>query len=88
MRDAVARVDDGARQRPVCHAIGRPRGREGEYGLYSDIETLDVEGLEEDLGGLFPVLGRIERRFGLLTTIKDRPTGDMITRRVALTKRK
>lgn len=31
--DAVAAVDDGARQRPLPHLPGRPGGRQGEDGL-------------------------------------------------------
>lgn len=65
--DTVARVNNCARQCPVYHAIRRPGSRKGKYSLDSDIETLDVEGLEEDLCGLFPVLGWIKWRLGLLT---------------------
>ncbi len=33
------------------------------------VETFDVEGLEEDLGCLFPVLWRVKRGFGLENSI-------------------
>ena len=33
--------------------------------MNSDVKTLDIERFEEDLGGLFAILGWIERRLGL-----------------------
>lgn len=70
MSNAVSRVDDSSSERSVCDTVGRPGRGQSEDGLDGDIETLDIEGLEEDLRSLFTVLWRIERglslyRFGL-----------------------
>ncbi len=65
VRDAVARVDDGAGERAVRDTIRGPRGGEREDGLHGDVEALDVEGLEEDLGRLLAVLGRVQWGLGL-----------------------
>ena len=65
VRYTITRVDDSACQGTVCDTIRGPRSGECKYGLDSDIQAFDVEGLEEDFGSLLSVLGCIERRFGL-----------------------
>ena len=60
MRNTVTRVDDSSGQRAVLHLGGGPRCGKGEDGLHGDIKTGAVEGLEEDLGGVFSVLGRVQ----------------------------
>ena len=65
VRDTVAGVDDGASERAVCHAVRGPGGGEREDGLDGDVEALDVEGLEEDLGRLLAILWRVQWGFGL-----------------------
>ena len=69
MRDAVSRVDDGPRERPVVLFAGRPRRREREHGLHGDVEPFDVERFKEDFSGLLPVFGRVERGLGLGWTL-------------------
>ena len=46
VRDAFAGVDDSAGERAVRDAVQRPGGGEREDGLNSNVEPLDVEGLE------------------------------------------
>ena len=65
VRDTVAGVDDGAGERAVSHAVRGPGCGEREDGLDGDVEALDVEGLEEDLGRLLAVLRRVQWGFGL-----------------------
>lgn len=43
VRHAVARVDDGAGESAVSHAVGRPGRGEGEHGLDGDVQAFDVE---------------------------------------------
>ena len=50
----------------VCDLSWGPGRSEGEYGLDGNVEPLNVEQLEEDLGGVFAVLRRVKRRFGLI----------------------
>jgi hypothetical protein len=59
--DAIAGVDDGAGERAIGDAAGSPRCCKCEHSLDGDIKSFDVEGLEEDLGCLFSVFGRVER---------------------------
>ena len=63
--DAIARVNDGPGERTIRDFVGGPGCGECENCLDGDVETFDVERFEKDLGSLFPVLGCIERRFGL-----------------------
>lgn len=63
--DAVSGIDHGAGQGAVLDALARPRRGEGEDGLHGNVQPLDVERLEKDLGRRFPVLGRIQGRFSL-----------------------
>jgi hypothetical protein len=65
VRHAVARVDHGAGERAVRDAVRRPRCGERQHGLDGDVQPLDVERLEEDLGRLLAVLGWVQRRLGL-----------------------
>ena len=65
VRDTIARVNDGAGERAVRHAVRGPGCGEREDGLDGDIEALDVEGLEEDLGRLLAILWRVQWGFGL-----------------------
>lgn len=65
MGHAVARVDDRTGQRTVAHAVRGPRCGEGKHGLDGDVQSLDVERLEEDFGRLLAILRRVQRRFGL-----------------------
>ena len=37
------------------HRLGTPGGREGQDGLYGDVQTGHAEGLEHDLRGVLPV---------------------------------
>lgn len=60
MGNTVTGVDDSSGQRAVLHLGGGPGCGEGEDGLHGDVETGAVEGLEEDLGGVFSVLGRVQ----------------------------
>ena len=71
VRNTVAGVDNGARERAVGDAVGGPGGGEGEHGLDGDVEALDVKGFEEDLSRLLAVLGRVEGRFGLEERSED-----------------
>lgn len=66
VRDTIARIDDCSRESAVGDFIGGPGCGQCEHGLDGDVETLDVERLEEDLGGVLAVLGRVKRRFRLL----------------------
>lgn len=54
--------------------------------MNSDIEPLDVEGLEKDFCGLLAILGRVERRFSLISGAKI--SDKWYTQEVRLTKRK
>ena len=70
VRDTITRVDDRACQRPVRDAVRGPGRGEREHGLHGDVETLDIEGLEEDLGRLLAVLWRVERWLGLYVALR------------------
>ena len=61
VRDALARVDDGAGQGAVRDFGRGPGGGEGEHGLDGDVEPRAVERLEHDLGCVFAVFWRVER---------------------------
>jgi hypothetical protein len=65
VRHTVARVDDRAGERAVGHLVAAPAGRKREHGLHGNVQALDVERLEHDLGGRLAVLRRVERRLGL-----------------------
>lgn len=65
VRHTISRVYNGTRESTVCDTVGGPGGGKGEHGLNGDVEALDVERLEEDLCGLFTVLWRVKRWFGL-----------------------
>ena len=65
MCDTVARVDDSLSKRAVDDSVRRPRSGRREHGLHGEVQSLDVERLEEDLGGLLSVLWCIEGWFGL-----------------------
>lgn len=65
VRDTIARVNDGAGERAVRDTVRGPRGREREHGLHGDVEALDVEGLEEDLGRLLAVFWWVQWGLGL-----------------------
>lgn len=58
--DTITGIDDSSGQRAILHLGGRPRCCKGEDGLHGDVETGAVEGLEEDLGCVFSVLGRVQ----------------------------
>ena len=60
----ITRVDNGTGEGTLGHLAAGPGGSEGENGLNGDVETGDVEGLEEDLGEVLTVLGGVERRLG------------------------
>jgi hypothetical protein len=66
VRDAVARVDDRARERAVRHAVRGPGRGERQHGLDGDVQPLDVKRLEEDLGRLLAVFRGVQRRLGLV----------------------
>lgn len=72
MGHTVARVDDRACE---CSfgGLGCPRGGKCKYGLYGDIKSLDVERLEEDLSGHFPVFRRVKWGFCLVVIIRSGP---------------
>lgn len=63
MGDAITTVDDRASQGPVTDLPRGPACSEGQDGLDGNVESWDVEGLKEDLRGLFPVLWGIEWGF-------------------------
>jgi hypothetical protein len=65
MCDTISRVDDSACERPVCCTVGCPGCGKGEHSLYSNVETLYIEGLEEDFGCLLSVFRRVKRRLSL-----------------------
>lgn len=60
MGHTVTGVDDGTSEGPVLHLGGGPRRSQGEDSLHGDVETGAVEGFEEDLGGVFSVLGGVQ----------------------------
>jgi len=62
VRDSISSVDNCPRQRTLFHLLRGPTGGEGEHSLHCDIQALDVEGLEHDLGGQLAILRRIHRR--------------------------
>ena len=62
VRDAVARVDDGAGERALGDVARRPRGGERQDGLDGNVQAGHVERLKHDLGRVFAVLRRVERR--------------------------
>ena len=93
MGDAVARVDDRAGQGAVGHAVRGPRCGEGEHGLDGDVQSLDVERLEEDFGRLLAILRRVQRRFSLCEPTGRRKSGQEAIRThesriIVLTRRK
>ena len=63
--DTIPRVNDCSGEGAVSDSVGRPGCCEGEDGLNSYVQSLDIKRLEEDLGSLFSVLWGIERWFGL-----------------------
>lgn len=63
--DTVPGVDDSSSECAIGDAVGGPRRGEGEDGLHGNVQPLDIERLEEDLGRLLSVLRRIEGGFGL-----------------------
>lgn len=63
--DTISGIDDGTREGAIGDTVGGPRRSKGKHGLYGDVKTFDIERFEEDFSSLFPVLGRIERRFSL-----------------------
>ena len=63
--DTVAGIDDRACECAVGDAIRGPRGGEGEHGLNGNVQTLDVERLEENLGRLFAILRWVQRGLSL-----------------------
>lgn len=65
MGHAVARVDDRAGERTVYHAVRGPRCGKGENGLDGNVQPLDIERLEEDLGRLLAIFRGVQRWFGL-----------------------
>lgn len=66
MRDAVPRINNCTSECPVSDPTRRPGGSEREDRLNSDVETLDIERLKEDLCSLFSVLRCIEGGFSLV----------------------
>ena len=60
MRDTITGIDNSAGQRAVRDFSGGPGRSEGEDGLDGDVQSGAVEGLEEDLGGIFAVLGWVQ----------------------------
>lgn len=64
----VTGVDDSSSECAVRNLVGGPGRCKCEDCLHSDIKTLYIEGFEEDLGSLFSVLRRIQRRLGLQKT--------------------
>ncbi len=58
--DAVARVDDDARERALAHLPLGPAGGQRQHRLHRDVQPGDVEGLEHDLGRVLAVLRRVE----------------------------
>ena len=63
--DTISRIDDSSSECAVGNAVGRPGRGQSKDSLDGNIETLDVEGLEEDLRSLFTVLRRVKRGLGL-----------------------
>lgn len=83
VRDAVARVDDGARQGAVLDAFTRPRRGECEHSLHGNVQALNVERLEHDLSRRLAVLGRVQGRLGLSgPSLGQRLTRDVEAKRM------
>ena len=64
MGDTVSRVDDRARQGTLARLPRRPRSGQRQHGLHGNVEAGHVEGLKHNLGSVFTVLGRVQRRLG------------------------
>ena len=60
VRDTITGIDNSAGQRAVRDFSGGPGCGEGEDGLDGDVQAGAVEGLKEDLGGIFAVLGWVQ----------------------------
>ena len=58
--DTGTRVDYGTSKGSVLDLRAGPRSSEGEHGLYSNVQTGDVERLKHDLGGGFTVLRGVQ----------------------------
>lgn len=70
--NTIARVNDSSSESTVCDLVGRPGGSKGEHCLNGDVEALDIERFEKNLGSLFTVLRCVEGRFGLELAMKVR----------------
>lgn len=71
VRHTISRVNDGSGERPIRHLVRRPRRCEGKNCLDRDIQTSDVEGLEEDLRSRFAILWWIQWGLGLIPAQLD-----------------
>ena len=61
----VTGIDDRTGQCAVGAAIRGPRRGKGQHSLNSNVQTLDVERLEENLGRLFTILRWVQRGLSL-----------------------
>jgi hypothetical protein len=71
VRDAIARVDDRARERSVRHAVRGPGRGKCQHGLDSDVQPLDVKRLEEDLASPREPGARIKGAGDVATRCED-----------------
>ena len=60
MGDAITGIDNGTSEGAVRDLGGGPGRGESEDGLDGDVQAGAVEGLKEDLGGIFAVLGWVQ----------------------------
>lgn len=65
MGDTVTRVNHGSSE-GVFGLVACPRCRKCQNRLNRNVHSFHTKGLEENLGRVFTVLWRIQRRFGLL----------------------
>lgn len=65
MGDTITRVDDGSGQSLLADFARGPGSSQGENSLDSNVQSLNVERLEHNLGSVFTVLGRVQWGLGL-----------------------
>jgi hypothetical protein len=58
----ITTVDNGTGEGTILDLLLCPGGSKSKHGLHGDVETGDVEGLEEDLCKILTVLGSVQRR--------------------------
>ena len=58
--DTITRVDNSSRQGLFAHFARSPRRSQSQHSLNSNVQSLNIERLEHNLGSVFTVLGRVQ----------------------------